>query len=307
MAVKGEGEARPLASGPGGVNVADSANEPVVRTKVAGDAFDRYVLTADGTAYIGDGTDEPAEQSGTSGVLSGTYDENTETWSFAVSSRWGVDEFGVITDYHPELAPAEEAAFLILDEGGNPVLVQPQDPDTVWHADKPYIPLAQKNAPLGVATLDADGKVVQDLAAPTILVPVEIGLLSLTTPFASTSLPAAIQEFTNNGRLRTKVDLSGASEFRVTNRQTATGASGCVMGVAYAATEAGTWKWLDGTAIGSVPLTGTAPFDQANTTNVGPWTAIDADALADVFIRPMTANGDGAASPSCSHISLQVR
>jgi hypothetical protein len=68
VAVKGEGEARPVASGPGGVNVADSANEPIVRTKVAGDAFDRYVLTADGTAYIGDGTDEPAAQSGTSGL-----------------------------------------------------------------------------------------------------------------------------------------------------------------------------------------------------------------------------------------------
>ena len=72
MAVKGEGEARPVASGPGGVNVADSANEPVVRTKVAGDAFDRYVLTADGTAYVGDGTDEPSAQSATSASPVGT-------------------------------------------------------------------------------------------------------------------------------------------------------------------------------------------------------------------------------------------
>lgn len=59
MAVDGENDGRKLTSGPGGINVGGSPNEPLLRSRVRGDAFDRSVLTVDGTQYVGDGTSRP--------------------------------------------------------------------------------------------------------------------------------------------------------------------------------------------------------------------------------------------------------
>ena len=59
MAIEGKDEGRQVTSGPGGFNQADSANEPLIRTRVDGDAYDRFVMLADGTQYKGDGTARP--------------------------------------------------------------------------------------------------------------------------------------------------------------------------------------------------------------------------------------------------------
>lgn len=59
MAIDGKDDGRKLTSGPGGINEATSAGELLLRSRVKGDAFDRYQMTVGGTALVGDGTVRP--------------------------------------------------------------------------------------------------------------------------------------------------------------------------------------------------------------------------------------------------------
>lgn len=70
MAIDGRNDdGRKLTSGPGGINEGTSANELLLRSRVQGDAFDRYQVTIDGTPYAGDGTTRPSQVVGGADVL----------------------------------------------------------------------------------------------------------------------------------------------------------------------------------------------------------------------------------------------
>ena len=59
MAIDGREDGRKLTSGPGGYNEGSSADELLLRSRVRGDAFDRFQVTVGGTIYTGDGTTRP--------------------------------------------------------------------------------------------------------------------------------------------------------------------------------------------------------------------------------------------------------
>lgn len=113
MAIDGKDAGRPLTSGPGGYNESTSANELLLRSRVKGDAFDRYQLTVGGTEYVGDGTVRPA-QSGTYATVLGTparselaatylYDDAT-TGQSTIAADYAIAAVSGTTVYHRKTA-----------------------------------------------------------------------------------------------------------------------------------------------------------------------------------------------------------
>ena len=113
---------------------------------------------------------------------------------------------------------------------------------------------------------------------------------------AWTNMPAALTEFRAILNTRTKLDLTSATQSRITVRVGVAPVVNAKIKVQYSTDET---TWVDLCSV-TMPAT-------ANKTNVGVWTAVPAGAKADVFIRLVGIDGDGAADPTFGLITLQVK
>ena len=122
---------------------------------------------------------------------------------------------------------------------------------------------------------------------------------SLHAPYsfnAWTNMPAAETEFRGIAHIRTKVDLTNASQSRVTVRIGNAPIANAKIKVQYSTDES---TWVDLCSV-TMPAT-------AFTTNIGAWTDAPAGAKADVFLRIVGIDGDGVVDPSFGLITLQVK
>jgi parallel beta-helix repeat protein len=112
---------------------------------------------------------------------------------------------------------------------------------------------------------------------------------------AWTDQPATLTEVFGNTNRRTKVDMSGFLQCRVSVAVTAAGVAGSHLKVQYS-TDLSTW----------VDLTSTTLID-ATGVNVSTWENIPAGGKADVYLRAAGIDGNGTADPSLGTIQLQLK
>jgi hypothetical protein len=157
----------------------------------------------------------------------------------------------------------------------------------------------------GTTVIDATGMIAAARLATKIATVISFQASGATTTW--TSMPSALTEFRGTSNTRTKVDLTNATEARITVRTAGTaGATGAVLAVQYS-TDQSTWKFLDDGA-SPVANTNAVAIDSTNTTFVqSSWTTLAAGAKGDVFLRLVGQNGDGTVSPAIGMITLQVR
>ncbi len=149
----------------------------------------------------------------------------------------------------------------------------------------------------GVATVSADAPAfTSDKVAKS------IGLHTVGSNQVWTDMPAALTEIRGVDAFRTATDLTKAKEVRLVGRIKVAGSASAELRVQYATTfgESPTWNYLDGA---------TGPGINISSTGVvkGSWVAIAAGAKADVQLRLVGINGDGAVDPSIGNVWLQVR
>lgn len=119
----------------------------------------------------------------------------------------------------------------------------------------------------------------------------------INTETTISNIASALTEV--NTAYRTKYDLSKCGACRVTTYVKTVGSASAEVRVQYSLDES-TWNYLDG-------LTGPAINISATGTKASAWSSIASLAKADVFIRVVTINGDGAADPVIGNVVLQVR
>lgn len=118
--------------------------------------------------------------------------------------------------------------------------------------------------------------------------------------------PAAEQEHLATSFKRFNGTTTGQSEYRVVCPVTVAGFAGAVAAVQYS-TDLATWVYLDGTASGSGPGTGSACLLTSTGVIAGSWTALAAGAIAPTLaFRVVTYGGNGVADPQYN-LSLETR
>jgi hypothetical protein len=134
------------------------------------------------------------------------------------------------------------------------------------------------------------------LPAPiTVLTITDAASMSLTNP------PSTAQEWQNGTRNRVRVDLTNATQMRISvNVQATAGFAGSQLRVQYS-TDLSTWNYVDGA---SGPAVAT---DVATTTVAGSWVNIVVGAKADVYLRVVSFGGDGIVDPSFGNVVVQVK
>jgi hypothetical protein len=112
-------------------------------------------------------------------------------------------------------------------------------------------------------------------------------------------MPAALTEFMNSTRYRTMYDLTQATQARVVVMVLTAGAANAAVCVQYSTNQTA-WNYLDG---------GTDPCATINATGVrvSAWVNLAAAAKADVYLRVVGRNGNGALGPSFGQVSLQLK
>jgi hypothetical protein len=113
------------------------------------------------------------------------------------------------------------------------------------------------------------------------------------------NMPAAPTEFMGSTRYRTKYDLTSATQARIVV-MVMTAGSASALGCVQYSTDQATWTYLDG---------GTGPCTAINGTGVRASGLVNlaAAAKADVFLRVVGKDGNGAADPAFGQISVQIR
>lgn len=122
-----------------------------------------------------------------------------------------------------------------------------------------------------------------------------IDILLVNTSFVWTNMPAADTELVGNTSARFRVDLTGYTEYRWMVNVVVAGVSGADLRLQYAADDASYADLSSEIDIGTLGRKITA------------WASLPANARADVWVRVMGKQGNGAADPSLSQLRLQVR
>ncbi len=119
---------------------------------------------------------------------------------------------------------------------------------------------------------------------------------------AWTNMPAALTEYNAGNRTRIKCDLTNVDQVRLTIAVTTAGTATSEIRLQYATDgdTQNTWAFLDG-----------ADGPKANMGSVGArasaWAALVTGAKADVWVRAVGINGDGAIDPVVGNIVLHCR
>ncbi len=119
---------------------------------------------------------------------------------------------------------------------------------------------------------------------------------------AWTNMPAALTEFAGLTRYRISYDLTYVSQARLWCIITVAGTTNAELRVQYSTNNGTDWFYLDGVSGPAVVFGATT-----NAPRVGAWVTLEAAARADVWLRLVGINGDGAADPAFAQISLHVR
>lgn len=131
---------------------------------------------------------------------------------------------------------------------------------------------------------------------------------SPTGSITLTNIGAALSEpFT---RTRYAAELTDYTEGRVSLYLMTVGNSASKIGAQYSADGGSNWFWFDGTAGGSAPgaTNSYVVIDTgANTVRSSSWITLAAGALADVLLRAVTLDGDGAADPVVAYLYVEFR
>ncbi len=132
--------------------------------------------------------------------------------------------------------------------------------------------------------------------------PFSVPLQSPNGILAYTNMPAALSEWRAINLSRVKADLSGSAECRLTAAVHVVGSANAEVRVQYATDgdAQGTWAFLDGAdgpKVNISVLNGRASA----------WVPLAAGAKADVWLRFVSINGDGAADPVVGNAILHLR
>jgi hypothetical protein len=131
-------------------------------------------------------------------------------------------------------------------------------------------------------------------------VPRDISIIGGTNiPRIWSNQPIAVTELFGVDYLRTKADLTNASQARLLVNDITAGAATTELRTQYS-TDQSTWNYLDG---------GTGPNVAINAlgVRVSSWVNIAAGAKSDVFVRLVGINGDATADPAFGITELQVK
>ena len=124
---------------------------------------------------------------------------------------------------------------------------------------------------------------------------------SLTMTFGGQwdDMPAELTEFDGSAGYRTQYDLTDATEVRVVVNVETAGSTDSKIRAQYS-TDGSTWNYLDDSSEPSIGV-------DASGLRVSPWASLASSAKADVYLRIVGLDGDGAADPIFSRIDIQVR
>lgn len=135
------------------------------------------------------------------------------------------------------------------------------------------------------------------------------GVVLNTANGSPTAIPAAVQEGFGIASLlrRQALDLSrGPTQWRSSFHVTTLSSAAAKAAIQYSIDNGTTWKYLDGVASGSAPTGGyvsmaaTGPVASA-------WVTIPNEAKTNIWVRPVTVDGDGVTTGMTSVVSLQWR
>jgi len=122
---------------------------------------------------------------------------------------------------------------------------------------------------------------------------------------AWTNKTLALQEFLNTNQRRLTIDLTNATQFRITSNVTTQGAAASVTGFQYSIDGGTTFRGLDN---GTANTNSTVTLSDLGTgSKVSAWTNLAVGAKADVILRIAGSGGDGTLDPAFSNISLQIK
>lgn len=131
-----------------------------------------------------------------------------------------------------------------------------------------------------------------------------------TTAGTAAAIPAAVTEGvvgTVSTVRRCKVDLSNATQGRMSIRvSTGTALAGQKWGVQYSADES-TWFWIKGTASATTPTTDEYVSGEVGATLTTAWVNLPAGAKADVFLRIVSVDGNASATGAVGQVTLQAK
>jgi hypothetical protein len=129
-------------------------------------------------------------------------------------------------------------------------------------------------------------------------------IASITAPgnyIVWTDMPAAQTEFfLARTNMRHQIDLTGASQARITTQLNVAGASGAELRLQYSTDNGSTWN--NAAASGNISVSVDAAGQR-----VGAWASLAAGAKADVLIRLVGINGNGAADPEFGLTTAQFK
>lgn len=115
------------------------------------------------------------------------------------------------------------------------------------------------------------------------------------------SMPAALTELFAGTPNRARIDLSGGfTQARVLVRMTTAGAANAEIRIQYS-TDESTWDYLDASSGPGANIGTSAGLKTSS------WVNLTANAKADVYIRGVGINGDGATGPFIGQVIVQFR
>lgn len=112
--------------------------------------------------------------------------------------------------------------------------------------------------------------------------------------------PSAVTEFLGQTYLRTKLDLTGKTQVRLTARVLTVGNTNAQLRLQWS-TDESTWYYFSDVGVNPYVL-----IDSLGT-NVSSWVSMQENAKDDVFIRLVGANGDGVKDPQFGLITCQFK
>ena len=115
-----------------------------------------------------------------------------------------------------------------------------------------------------------------------------------------TNQPAALNEFLTDTNRRVIIDLTGASEARLSVSTSNAGAATAELAVQYSTDGGATWAYLDGSSgptcsLASVGLT------------AGSWVSIASAAKTSVVLRVVGSGGNAVADPTFRRVQMETR
>lgn len=114
------------------------------------------------------------------------------------------------------------------------------------------------------------------------------------------AVPAALTELGGNTRARTMVDLTHCTQARIVVNLTDAASASAKLRLQYSTNSGSSWNYLDDTSGPSVGISATGVAASS-------WVNLATNAKADVWIRVVGIDGDGADSATIAQVSMQVK